>query len=249
MRQWFNWEYSPSVLRTMLILLYSFWFILMLHRSNVKYEHLYNPSNVLNVPQSPRAYSLKKVTYQGQLNINLEYETVFYFKKHTHHSSQKNQTKHNSIVLLINKSSSYSAQYVYGGWSRLWYFCSFDWPRACGVNLRLAASPCCQLVADDSAVGDDLTETQFQVNFSLRRKEQCYHGYTRPPKRERQRSKTWETRENRCEVSRGLHCVDESQSVACFALTWWQFKTRTWLTHPSEISSLSVRSFHFLSCF
>ncbi len=67
-------------------------------------------------------------------------------------------------------------------------------------NSWLAASPCCQLVADDSAVCDDLTETQLQVNLSLRRRERTALPWLHPPpeerERERRRSGAWETTEN-----------------------------------------------------
>lgn len=47
---------------------------------------------------------------------------------------------------------------------------SSDW--LTGGRLELViGSPCCQLVADAAAVCDDLTETQLQVNLSLRRRE------------------------------------------------------------------------------
>lgn len=61
-------------------------------------------------------------------------------------------------------------------------------------------SPCCQLVADDTAVCDDLTETQLQVNLPLRRRERererAALPWLLPPPEERERWRR-ETNEER----------------------------------------------------
>lgn len=91
--------------------------------------------------------------------------------------------------LLDDKRHMYRKALLYMHWSfNIWILIRHEgWAligwRAAEQNSWLAASPCGQLVADAAAVCDDLTETQLQVNLSLRRRErERYHGYTRHPR-------------------------------------------------------------------